>query len=249
VKLILYWVLYPLIRPFYLIFLILDTTILAIVIIVLSPMDRHGNVVHYIGKFWALLNIYLSGTRLRIRGKEKLEKNCNYIVMSNHQSLFDVWALIGLLPLQLRWVIKEEIRKVPIFGYALQRMRHVFVSRGEKRNTLRSLVQSVNRIKGNASIAIFPEGTRGTDGNLQRFHKGGAILSMKCGVPILPVTINGSRFVLPKKTLGLMPGKIEVVLADPIEPGSFEETAVDEVLGAVRSAIQRNLDPEYGSFT
>jgi len=145
-KVILYWVLYPLIRPFYLISLILNTLILALLIIAISPFDRKGNLVHYIGKFWSLLNLYLSGTRLKIRGKEKIEKGRTYIVMSNHQSLVDVWALIGKLPLQLRWTIKSEVKKMPVFGYALERMGHIYVGRKKRKDVALTLEVPVQKI-------------------------------------------------------------------------------------------------------
>ena len=247
-KVILYWVLYPLIRPFYLISLILNTLILALLIIAISPFDRKGNLVHYIGKFWSLLNLYLSGTRLKIKGKEKIEKGRTYIVMSNHQSLVDVWALIGKLPLQLRWTIKSEVKKMPVFGYALARMGHIYVGRKKRKDVALTLEVPVQKIRDGASVVIFPEGTRGRDGRLQKFHKGGAIIAIQSGAAILPITINGSRFVLPKDTLALMPGKIEVIVGDSIDPGMFDEDRKDDLMAVVKSAIEQNLDLEYGAF-
>jgi 1-acyl-sn-glycerol-3-phosphate acyltransferase len=213
-----------------------------------SPFDRKRNLVHYIGRFWALLNVYLSGTRLVIRGREKIEKGCSYIVMANHQSLFDVWALIGMLPLQLRWIIKSDIKKMPIFGYALERMGHIYVDRRRRKDTALSLEEALQKMGERASVVIFPEGTRSKDGHLQKFHKGGAIIAIRSGVPILPVTVNGGRFVLPKDTLALMPGKIEVVVGDVIDPGMFDENSKDELMRAVKSAIGKNLDLEYGAL-
>jgi 1-acyl-sn-glycerol-3-phosphate acyltransferase len=248
VKVIFYWVLYPLIRPLYLISVILNTFILGSIIIAISPFDRNGNVVHYIGKFWSLLNIYLSGTRLTIKGTERIIKGHTYIVMSNHQSLVDTWALIGKLPLQLRWTIKSEVKKMPVFGYALERMGHIYV--GEKKRKQRNLTlqKALKKLKEGLSVVIYPEGTRSKDGYLQRFHKGGAIIAIRSSVPILPVTINGSRFVLPKGTLALMPGKIEVIVGEPIGSGMFGEDGKDQLIAGVKSAIQQNLDLEYGAF-
>jgi 1-acyl-sn-glycerol-3-phosphate acyltransferase len=223
--------------------------ILGLLIIVLSPFDRKGNVVHYVGKFWSLVNIYISGTRLAIKGKENIEKGRNYIVMSNHQSLVDPWVLIGKLPLQLRWTIKPEVKKMPIFGYALQRMGHIYVGRRKRENTVPTIEVAVQRIKQGASVVFFPEGSRSKDGHLLKFHTGGAIAAIKSGVPILPVTVNGSRFVLPKGTLALMPGKIRVIVGDSIDPGSFDDNKIDELTTVVKLAIQKNLDLEYGSFT
>jgi 1-acyl-sn-glycerol-3-phosphate acyltransferase len=204
--------------------------------------------VHYIGRFWSLLNVYLSGTRLSIRGREKIEKGRTYIVMANHQSLFDVWALIGKLPLQLRWTIKWEIKKVPIFGYALERMGHIYVGRRRRKGEPGSLDHAAQKIKEGASVVIFPEGTRSKDGHLGEFHKGGILLALMSGVPILPVTVNGGRFVLPKGTLALMPGKIEIIVGDAIDPHDFDERRRDELTERVKSAIHQNLNLEYGSF-
>ena len=235
-------------RPFYLISLILNTLILGLVIIAISPFDRKGNLVHYIGKFWSLLNVYIFGTRLAVRGKEKIEKGRTYIVMSNHQSLVDPWVLIGKLPLQLRWTIKTEVKKIPIFGYALERMGHIYVGSRKRKDTALALEGAVQKIREGSSLVIFPEGTRSNDGHLQKFRRGGAIIAIRSGVPILPVTINGSRFMLPKGTLALMPGKIEVIVGDSIDPGMFDENRKDELMSVVKSAIQQNLDLEYGAL-
>jgi len=244
-----YRVLYPLVRPFYLIFLIVNTIVVCLTIIIISPFDRKGNMIHYIGKFWSLLNIFLSGTRLTIKGKEKINTNFTYIVMSNHQSLFDVWALIGKIPLQIRWIVKSEIRKMPIFGYTLERMGHVYVDRKNRTAAYTSLETASGKIKRGTSVIIFPEGTRSLDGHMLRFHMGGMIIALKSGVPILPVTVNGSRFVLPKNTLALMPGKIEIVVGDVIDTSSYDESQKYELMEKIRSAIDKNLDLEYGKLT
>jgi 1-acyl-sn-glycerol-3-phosphate acyltransferase len=110
------------------------------------------------------------------------------------------------------------------------------------------LEEALQKMGERASVVIFPEGTRSKDGHLQKFHKGGAIIAIRSGVPILPVTVNGGRFVLPKDTLALMPGKIEVVVGDVIDPGMFDENSKDELMRAVKSAIGKNLDLEYGAL-
>ncbi|MFH1992113.1 MAG: lysophospholipid acyltransferase family protein [Pseudomonadota bacterium] len=248
-KLIFYGVLYPLMRLFYLIFLMANTLALALIIIIISPFDHNGNSVHYIGKFWSLSNVFLSGTRLTLKGREKIDKNLTYIVMSNHQSLFDVWALIAKIPLQLRWIVKSEIRKIPIFGYALERMGHVYLDRKNRAAASVSLETAARKIRQGTSVIIFPEGTRSPDGNLLTFRPGGALIAIKSGVPILPVTVNGSRFVLPKNTLALMPGRIQVVVGDVIDPGRYDENRKAELMQEVKAAIAKNLDLEYGKLT
>ncbi len=217
-------------------------------VIVLSLIDGKGTLVHYIGKFWSLFNLHLTGTRLTVKGREKIERGEPYIVMSNHQSLFDVWALIGRIPLQIRWIVKIELRKIPVFGYALERMGHIYIDRGNHENTYRGLDVAAERIKGGTSVIIFPEGTRSRDGRLLRFKKGGAFLAIKAGVSILPVTVNGGRFALPKGTMALMPGKMEIIVGDPIDPGKYGEEDQEKLMNDVKSAIEKNLDLDYGSL-
>jgi len=243
-KIIFYYVIFPLYRPFYLVSAIINTFLLGSLIIILSPLDPSGNFVHYIGKFWSRLNIYLGFCRVKVRGKEHLDPEKAYIVVSNHQSFFDVCALIGYLPLQLRWVVKAEIRKMPVFGYALQRMGHIYVDRVRGDSIRRSIEKAAQKIKEGTSVVFFPEGTRSEDGKISKFRKGGFILAQESGYPILPITINGSRFVLPKNTLDLMPGKIEIRIHQPREfPGT---AGLDQLLQTVETAIRGGLDENYG---
>lgn len=246
-KALFYWVLYPLTRPFFLVFLILNTLVLGILVIAISLIDSRGNLVHYVGKFWSLLNLHLTGTRLTLRGGEKIEEGRPYIVMSNHQSLLDVWALIGRIPLQIRWIVKIELRKIPVFGYALERMGHIYIDRGDHENAYRGLDVAADRIRGGTSVIIFPEGTRSGDGRLLRFKRGGSYIAIKSGVSILPVTVNGGRFALPKGTMALLPGKMEIIIGDPIDPRSYGIEDQERLMGSVKSAIENNLDLEYGS--
>jgi 1-acyl-sn-glycerol-3-phosphate acyltransferase len=246
-KIIFYYVIFPLYRPFYLLAVIFNTFLLGSLIILLSPLDPSGNFVHYIGKFWARLNIFLGFCRVEVRGKEHLDPEKTYIVVSNHQSFFDVCALIAYLPLQLRWVVKAEIRKMPVFGYALERMGHIYVDRVRGDSIRRSIEKAAHKVKENTSVVFFPEGTRSEDGKLLKFRKGGFILAQKSGCPILPITINGSRFVLPKNTLDLMPGKIEIRIHRPID--CPRPAALDDTLRTVEQAIREGLDLDYGKRT
>ena len=168
--------------------------------------------------------------------------------MSNHQSLFDVWALIGKIPLQIRWIVKKEIRKIPVFGYALERMGHIYIDRGNRTDAYAGLNEAARRVKEGTSVIIFPEGTRSKDGRLQQFRLGGAVIALRSGVSILPVTVNGGRFALRKGTLDLLPGKMEIIIGDEIDPKNFGEDDREELIETVRSTIEKNLDLSYGEI-
>jgi len=247
-KALFYWVVYPLFRPLFLLFVGINTFILGGLAIVISPLDPKGNMAHYVGRFWSLLNLFCNGTRVKIIGTEKIDPNKPYIVMSNHQSHFDVWALIGKLPLQIRWIVKKELRTIPIFGYALTRMGHIYIDRQDRDDAYKGMDRAVEKIKNGTSVIIFPEGTRSSDGRLLRFRLDGATIATKSGVSILPVTVNGGRFALPTRTLALMPGKMQIIIGDEIDPTRFVEGDRTALMAEVKAAIEKNLDLEYGSL-
>jgi 1-acyl-sn-glycerol-3-phosphate acyltransferase len=228
-------------RPFFIAFLGVNTAVLGVVVIVVSIIDRTGNVVHYIGKLWSRMNLFLAGARIRMTGLEYVTRGQSYIVMSNHQSHFDVWSLIGYLPLQLRWVMKKELRRIPIFGLGCERMGHIFIDRSNPSKSHEELQVLKQKFSTGASVVFFPEGTRSCDGNLLPFKKGGFVMSLQTGAPILPITINGSRHLLPKNSTRLMPGIITIIIHPPITVDSFtierKEALIDRVKGVIESQL------------
>jgi 1-acyl-sn-glycerol-3-phosphate acyltransferase len=236
-------IVFTLFMPLLYIILIVDTFLLGGATILVSFFDPDGNRVHYLGKLWSRMNLFLSGVRVRVVGLERLRKGQPYIVMSNHQSLYDVWAIIGYIPLQLRWVMKKELRKVPIFGYACARMGHIYVDRGDSEKARRSLDAAGKKIRSGSSVIFFPEGTRSLDGKLLPFKKGGFVVALAAGVPILAMTINGSRAVLPKGSARAMPGVIDITIHEPIVVDGYVYETKEQLMDKVRQVIEGGLRP------
>ncbi len=228
---------YALYRPIFFLIVILDTTVLGILTIVSSNFDPTGNHVHYIGKFWARFNIFISGVRVRMINPHAIDTKQPYIVMSNHQSHYDVWALIGYMPLQLRWVIKIELRRIPIFGLGCERMGQIFIDRANPERAYKSLEVAGRKIRNGASVVFFPEGTRSPDGKLLPFKKGGFKIAFAAGVPILPVTVRGSRAILPKGTARVKPGTIELVIHDPVPLDGYSDENREELMARIKATI------------
>ena len=230
-------IVYALYRPVFFLVVILDTAVLGSLTIFASYLDPTGNHVHYIGKFWARLNLVLSGVRVRLINRAAIDRSQSYIVMSNHQSHYDVWALIGHMPLQLRWVIKMELRKIPIFGLGCERMGQIFIDRGNPERAYKSLEVAGQKIRNGASVVFFPEGTRSPDGKLLPFKKGGFKIAFAAGVPILPITVRGSRAVLPKGSARVRPGTIELVIHDPVPLDGYSDENREELMARVKDTI------------
>lgn len=224
---------------------ILATVILFLPITIAAFLSRTGNMAFNISKLWAHLMVFVTGARIHIRNKEKIDPSKSYVIISNHQSLFDILALVITLGIQFRWIIKIELLKIPLFGYALYASRNIFIDRSNRQKAIESINKGVDRLPKGVSVMFFGEGTRSPDGEVKAFKKGGFNLAIARGIPILPITVNGSRKVLPKKAMVFKPGQIEVVVADPIETENYSEADLEALIERTRNAVISNLNPDY----
>ena len=171
-----------------------------------------------------------------MHGLENIEKGQPYVVMLNHQSHVDVWALIGYLPLQLRWVMKQELRDIPFFGIGCERMGHVYIDRKNPEKSHEELKSLHEKFASGTSVVFFPEGSR-NEGELLPFKKGGFVIALQGKVPILPIAINGSRSVLPRGSKKVIPGRIDVYIHTPVSVDSYSYESKEQLMETVRNSI------------
>ena len=217
------------------------TLILFVPIMLASVLSRTGNLAFSLSKIWARVMLLITGTRIDIQGREKMKQGRSYVIVSNHQSMFDILALVTSLGIQYRWTIKKELLKTPLFGYALYASRNIFIDRSNPEKARESIRKGLERLPAGVSIMFFAEGTRSPDGRLLNFKKGAFNVALEKSNPILPVTVNGSRHVLPRKSFVFTPGRIRVVVGDPIETQGYNHETLAELMAKTRSAIQSNL--------
>ncbi len=227
-------------RPFLILLFILDTFISAILATTCTYIHSQ-NSGHQVARLWSRLNLALSGVSVSITGKENIDMSQPYIVMANHESHYDVFALMGLLPLQIRWIIKMELRKIPLFGIACEKIGYIFIDRGNHEKAKKSLEAAGDKIRSGSSVFFFPEGTRSRDGRLGIFKKGGFVIALEAGVPILPVSLVGGREILTKGSLRVMPGRMKVIIHKPIPVDIYTYETKEKLMGEVRSAIEKGL--------
>ncbi len=199
-----------------------------------------GNLAFTLSKQWARFMLYATGVKVVIRNREKIRPGTSYIVIANHQSEYDILALVTSLRIQYRWIIKKELRRVPLFGYALYVSRNIFIDRSDPGKAIESIHAGMDRLPPGTSVLFFAEGSRSPDGTIREFKKGGFVTALQEGFPILPVTVNGSRKVLPKKSLVFRPGTIEVVVGDPVETSGLTRDNLPELMERVRGVIVGN---------
>jgi len=221
------------------------TVVLCTFIIPVGLLSRTGNLAFSISRLWAYTMLAVSFVRTEIKNKDKIQKGKSYIIISNHQSMYDIIALVTTLGIQYRWIIKKELLKIPVFGYALYASRNIFIDRSNTASAIESINKGFERLPEGVSVMVFAEGTRSPDGRIQEFKKGGFISAVQRKITILPVTVNGSRRILPKKSLAMTPGKIQVVVGDPIDVTGYTIDTVPDLIDKTRQTIIANFDPEY----
>lgn len=191
---------------------------------------------------WSSRLLRLADVELRVHGLERIPADETFVVMSNHQSHYDVPVLFQAFPRTLRMIAKKELYAIPVFGRALRAAEFVEVDRGDHQRAVDSIRVAAERIRSGINVWIAPEGTRSVDGALSPFKKGGFVLAIETRTRILPVTIVGTRGVVPAHSRRIRRGqRVDVEFQAPIDPARFGWERRDELVDAVRRAIAGGL--------
>jgi len=175
---------------------------------------------------------------LVVEGREHATPGASFVIMSNHQSLYDVPVIYQVLQRRIRMVAKKELFRVPIWGRAMHSAGFISLDRQSRERSRQTLLDSTDILRTGTSIWIAPEGTRSKTGELGEFRKGGFHLALQSGCPILPVSIIGTRAVLPSKSYRITDGcKVRAVIHPPVDPRPYGEERRDELIEVVRNAI------------
>lgn len=214
-------------------------------VLVAGIVDDSGNWIHRLGRLWARIIIRTSGVKIEIQGHGHIPAGKPVIFACNHASQLDIPIVHEALPVQFRFVVKKELFKIPLFGFALHHAGYIPIDRSGGKAALRSLQEAAERVKKGTPIVIFPEGTRSPDGRLMPFKVGGILIAIKAGCPIVPVAISGSHNVLPKGSIRVRPGRIKVTFGLPVQTvGPDGPIPKDIVTKEVWDSISAMLDEE-----
>lgn len=191
---------------------------------------------------WSGALVQRAGIQLAVEGAEHATPDESFVLMSNHQSLYDVPVIYQALDRRIRMVAKKELFGVPLWGRAMQRAGFISLDRQSRERSRATLLRSATVLQAGTSIWIAPEGTRSKDGRLGPFRRGGFHLALQSGCRILPVTIIGTRAVLPAKGARVTDGcRVRVVVHPPVDPREFGEERRAELTERVRSVIASAL--------
>jgi len=215
----------------------ISTIVMGLVSMVVSFFDRSGNSAHRLARLWGKMLLAESFIRVRSEGVEKLDRNANYVFVSNHASFMDIPALLSTLPHQFRFFAKIGLYKIPFLGWHLRWAGHIPVDRSNARASLKSMSEGARIVsQRRISVLLFPEGGRSARG-LRDFKEGAAYLAIKAGVPVAPVAIVGLRELLPMGSGHIRAGRATVRVGDPIPTAGLTLHARAELTRRMRDEI------------
>jgi len=222
-------------------FVFLNTMISGLICIFAGLMLKQ-DAVNLFAVIWARLCCAIVPLSVVIKGKKNYRKNTAYVIVANHQSMADIPAILGHLRLHIKWIMKKELGKIPVFGAACHYLGCIYVDRKNHDAAVKSIENAKKTLPHKASVLFFAEGTRSRDRNVMPFKKGAFIFAQETGLPILPITVKNSFNILPSDSLDLTPGTIEIVVHRPVYISDYHMDHLDEIIehthGLISSALK-----------
>jgi 1-acyl-sn-glycerol-3-phosphate acyltransferase len=188
-------------------------------------------------RLWAPGLLTGAGVQLELKGFDAIDFSRPHIIVANHQSIIDICVLFRAMPVPLRFVLKQELARVPFVGAYARAMGMVFIERQSARNASRKLHDAAALFGEGHSLCAFPEGTRSRDGRVGSFKGGVFKLAIETGIPIIPVLIEGSGQVLPAAGFSVRPGRIRLCAGTPIVTSGLDASDRQDLANRSRDAI------------
>jgi len=193
------------------------------------------------GVIWARLLCYFTPLFIRVKGRENIDPNQSYVIISNHQSHYDILVLYGWLGVDFKWVMKQELRNIPGLGIGCEKIGHIFIDRSNREAALASINAAREVIIGGTSVIFFPEGTRGNGKKLGTFKKGAFKMALDMKLPLLPITIVGTDKILPARSVDLRPGKVTMMIHRPISVQTYNEDTLPDLMARAHQSIAAGM--------
>jgi 1-acyl-sn-glycerol-3-phosphate acyltransferase len=214
------------------------TILCGTIALLVSLVDKKGNAQHRIARLWAWGCVLISGSRLTVRGVEKLRNLPAAVYASNHTSYMDTPVIFASLPMQFRILAKKELWPIPFIGWYLNRSRQIPIDTNNPRASLSSLGIGVKALRSGMPLFVFPEGGRTTDRKLKPFLSGAAYLAIRAQVPLVPIALSGVFDLLPIHTHHFYPCELLLNVGDPIATTGMTLRQIDELTARLRTAIE-----------
>lgn len=221
--------------------LFINTLFFGVMAFVISTLvnQRVGSYIG--GVIWSRVNSFLTPMLVSVNGKENIDPKQSYVVVSNHQSVYDIFLIYGWLGIDIKWMMKKELRKIPGVGFGSEKVGHIFIDRSNSKKALESINEAKKKLVNGTSVVIFPEGTRSQTGELGPFKRGAFKIAYDLNLPILPITVVNTKNIMPANSINILPGRVKMVIHEPIQLNHFSEKEPDRMIEEVRLRISSAL--------
>lgn len=224
--------------------LLVLTIITALVTIIMTTVCGTHFWGYYPAHIWSKLVCILLLVKVKVRGRKNIDPKTSYVFVANHQGAFDIWSIYGYLNHDFKWLMKKELEKIFLVGYACKRAGHVFVDDTKLSGIRETIQRSEKTLRGGMSLVIFPEGSRTFDGKMIPFKRGAFMLASEFKLPVVPITINGSFKAMPRTTYCVTPTTVTLTIHKPIYPGE-DGFNTKKLMAESREAINSALESAY----
>ena len=212
--------------------------------LLISLVDRSGRAQHRMARIWARSIVWVCGSKLTIKGMDKLDKGLVAVYASNHTSYMDTPVIFASLPMQFRILAKQELWPIPFIGWYLSRSGQIPIDTVNTRATLSSLGTAAKALRAGMPLFIFPEGARTPTGEVRDFLSGAAYLAIRAQVPLVPIALSGVFDLLPIHTHHFFPADLTLHVGDPIPTTGMTVRQLDELSTRLREAVDALREPE-----
>lgn len=224
--------------------ILLVITILTALTTIIAIPWHNAEWLHKIQMFWARSFCWLMFIPVEVRGLENIQKGQSYVFVSNHQSAFDIFVIYGYLPVIFKWLMKQELRKIPLVGSACAAAGHIFIDRKNPQAAIESLQHVEAALVNGVSTVIFPEGTRTKDGQVGQFKRGAFQIALDLNLPIVPISLTGCYEVMNRYAWHITHHPIKMKIGKPIDLQAIsnsqngkQSTISNEAIELVRQAV------------
>jgi 1-acyl-sn-glycerol-3-phosphate acyltransferase len=227
------------------------TVILGTLSIGSSLFQSSGRFAHWCARSWSRLILATTGVQVDVSGLERLESDRAYVFVANHQSIYDIPIVFWSLPYQIRIIAKESLGRFPFLGWHLRRTGHILVDRRHP-NRAAIFGRASKLMKDGLSLIVFPEGTRSRDGRVAPFKGGSFYLALEAELPVVPISIVGSRHVMLKGRLATYPGRVKLIVHAPIDTTGLaggDPRAARAFAARVRDVIAPDAESDLAAFS
>ena len=194
----------------------------------------------YPAKWWSRLWCAMHFVRVRVRGRENIDRATSYVFVANHQGAYDIFSIYGYLGHPFKWMMRKGISNIPLVGTACRAAGHIMVNTKSASGLKQTIKDAQHKLSDGMSLVVFPEGRRTDTGQMATFKPGAFKLALEFNLPVVPITIDGSYRVMPRSTFNVTPGTITLTLHPPIEPGD-DGHDYERVSSLAREAIDSAL--------